>query len=100
MTGPVSAWRIREAGLGDVEALLRLFEACVGYSRERAHVEWKFFANPFGRPLLVVAEAEDGLVGLYALWPLQLRLGGELVLGAQSLDTMTHPGYLGQSMVP
>jgi len=67
------AWRIREARLEDVDALCRLFAVCVGYTRERDHVEWKFFKNPFGRPLLIVAESDDGVVGLYALWPLQLR---------------------------
>lgn len=94
------AWRLREARHDDVDGLRRLFEACVGYPRDRAHLEWKFFANPFGRPLMVVAESDEELVGLYALWPLDLRIGGEVVPGAQSLDTMTHPAYRGQGMFP
>jgi len=46
----------------------------------------------------VVAEDSGQMVGQYALMPTWLRLGSEVVLGAQSLDTMTHPDYRNQGM--
>jgi hypothetical protein len=46
----------------------------------------------------MVAEDSDKIVGQYALMPTWLRLGDEVVLGAQSLDTMTHPEYRNQGM--
>jgi hypothetical protein len=38
------------------------------------------------------------IVGQYVVMPTRLRVGGERVEGAQSLDTMVHPDYRGQGM--
>jgi hypothetical protein len=46
----------------------------------------------------MIAEDSDQIAGQYALMPTWLRLGNEVVLGAQSLDTMTHPDYRNQGM--
>lgn len=93
-------WTIREATKADLPALGVLFSESFGFGRDPEHAAWKFFDNPVGRPLLVVAESGERLVGQYALWPVALRVGGEVVLGAQSLDTMTHPEFRGQGMFP
>jgi GNAT superfamily N-acetyltransferase len=91
-------WSVREATRADLPALSVLFEESFGFRRDASHTEWKFFDNPVGQPLVMVAEAQGRLVGQYALWPVELRIGGEVVLGAQSLDTMTHPEFRGQGM--
>jgi GNAT superfamily N-acetyltransferase len=100
VTATAAPWVVREATRDDLPRLGRLFVESFGFERDLAHTAWKFFDNPVGRPLLVVAESDDRLVGQYALWPVELRIGGEVVLGAQSLDTMTHPDFRGQGMFP
>ncbi len=40
----------------------------------------------------------DRAAGFYTAWPVRLRLGKETVLGAQSMDTMTHPDYRGRGL--
>jgi len=66
--------------------------------RPREHFIWKFHKDPAGQGIIVVAEASEKIVGQYALMPTWLRLGNEVVVGAQSLDTMTRPDYRNQGM--
>ena len=91
-------WTVRLAQPSDARRIAELFETVFGLSRSVAHTTWKFDQNPAGPPVVVVAEDGDRIVGQYALWPTPLRLGGTSVLGAQSLETMTHPDYRGQGM--
>ncbi|MBC7603792.1 MAG: GNAT family N-acetyltransferase [Ramlibacter sp.] len=91
-------WSVREATANDDAGLGELFRVVFGFDRGDEHYHWKFRDNPAGPPIIALAEAEGKIVGQYALWPTQLRLGTELVSGAQSLDTMTHPDFRGQGM--
>lgn len=98
---PVDArpWTIREATIDDVPAINELFYAVFGLHRDDAGMRWKFFQNPSGPALLMVAEDHGRLVGNYALWPVPIRLGPEVVRGAQSIDTMTHADYRRQGIL-
>lgn len=91
-------WGIREATTADVPAMNALFKEVFGTHRPLEHDQWKYAENPFGPPLVVLAENGNRVIGQYALWPTPLRLGSKVYLGAQSLDTMTHPDYQGQGM--
>lgn len=94
----VRTWTVREANRDDDAGLAELFRAAFQFERGDEHYRWKFIDNPDGPPVIAVAEDAGRLVGQYALWPTQLRLGSVVVLGAQSLDTMTHPDYRGQGI--
>lgn len=98
MNRDTPTWTTRESRPEDAEGLQALFKEVFGYDRGEQHNAWKFDHNPAGPPIVAVAEDGDLIVGQYALWPMRLRLGTEVVLGAQSLDTMTHPRYRGQGM--
>jgi N-acetylglutamate synthase-like GNAT family acetyltransferase len=63
-----------------------------------SHDVWKFRDNPAGPGIVVVAVDAGRIVGQYALLPTRLRLGDEVVLGAESVDTMIHPDYRNQGM--
>jgi len=95
---PIGTWTVREANRADDVRLAKLFRVVFQFDRGEAHYQWKFHDNPDGSPVIAVAEDAGQLVGQYALWPTRLRLGSTAVLGAQSLDTMTHPDYRGQGM--
>lgn len=94
----IRTWTVREANQDDNLGLAKLFRIVFHFERGEAHYHWKFLDNPDGPPVIAVAEDEGQLVGQYELWPTRLRIGSNVVLGAQSLDTMTHPDYRGQGM--
>jgi GNAT superfamily N-acetyltransferase len=98
MADRARTWQTRPGTPGDTGALQELFTTVFGVDRGALHHRWKFEDNPAGPQVLAVAEDEGRLVGQYALWPMRLRLGDEVVQAAQSLDTMTHPDYRGQGM--
>lgn len=92
------AWTSRPATADDHGAVRTLFADVFGYQRKAAHDRWLSFDGPDGPIIATVAEDAGSIVGYYALLPTALRLGKEVVAGAQSLDTMTHPDYRGQGM--
>lgn len=93
-----SRWTVRESAPEDFADISELFTIVFGLSRPLAHSFWKFRDNPAGPSIGVVAVDSGRIVGQYALMPTRLRLGADVVLGAQSLDTMTHPDYRKQGM--
>lgn len=90
-------WVIRASSSEDLKAIDELF-ATVFWYRPPGHSIWKFAENPAGSGIGMVAVDSGRIVGQYVLMPTKLRLGREVVLGAQSLDTMTHPDYRRQGM--
>lgn len=93
-----AAWTIREANRDDFEQLRVLFREVWGYSRPQGYDHWRYLTPPDGLCPIAVAEDGDRFAGAYMVWPVRLRIGGRVVLGAQSMDTMTHPDYQGQGV--
>jgi len=91
-------WEVRQALPEDSPQLTELFRVVFEFARSASHDRWKFDDNPYGPPVIAVADDHGTLVGQYALWPMALRLGQQVTPCAQSLDTMTHPDYRGQGM--
>ncbi len=98
MSAEHTAWTIWEGRPEDSHALRELFQECFGYDRGEHHDQWKFADNPAGAPAFMVAEDAGRIVGSNLQWPTPIRIGAEVILGAQSIDTMTHPDYRGQGM--
>lgn len=92
------SWQTRPVSKNDIDGIRTLFAAAFGHQRPLRHDAWKFFEAPSGPIIGVVATEGSRIVGFYALLPSPLRTGAEVILGAQSLDTMTHPGFRGQGM--
>lgn len=92
------AWLVRQATPADDAQLQDLYRSVSGRDRALAQFKWQYRDNPDGEAVVAVADVAGRIVGQYALSPTMLRLGPDLVLGAQSFDTMTHPDYRGQGM--
>lgn len=56
---------------------------------------WKHEQNPFGRSLLLVAEADGRLAGFVALMRWRLNFGGEVQQTIRGVDIAVHPGAQG-----
>ena len=86
-------WTIREATESDLELIRALYLDVWGYNRPLHYDQWRFFGSPDGICPMTLAVDGDRLAGAYSLWPVRIKVGDDSVLGAQSMDTMTHPDY-------
>jgi hypothetical protein len=92
------SWSSKPAQPSDLDAIRALHAQVFGGARPVEHDLWKFVENPAGPSIVMLAEHNGEIVGQYALLPARLRLGNEVVLGAQSLDTMVRSDFRGQGM--
>jgi GNAT superfamily N-acetyltransferase len=93
---------IRPFAEQDTAAVLSLLEASLGGGpagqRSPAFFRWKHLENPFGRSYMLVAEADDRIVGFRSFMRWRFDLGGEPVRAVRAVDTATHPEYQGRGI--
>lgn len=81
----------------DLPAVLDLLRAGLGETallkRTPELFRWKHIDNPFGRSVLLVAEADETIVGLRAFMRWQLDHEGGTIRCGRAVDTATHPAY-------
>ncbi len=82
----------------DLPAVLELLRASLGESpllkRTPELFRWKHIENPFGRSVMLVAEADETIVGLRAFMRWQLDYDGDTIRCGRAVDTATHPNYM------
>jgi GNAT superfamily N-acetyltransferase len=82
----------------DLTGVLKVMAAALGeppgLGRTPDLFEWKHLRNPFGRSIMLVAEADDQVVGFRAFmrWKLTTRDGGALSC-VRAVDTATDPAF-------
>ena len=82
----------------DLPAVLETMRLALGETailkRTRDLFVWKHFLNPFGRSIMLVADAGGVIAGLRAFmrWKL-VTSGGETLRCVRAVDTATHPGF-------
>jgi GNAT superfamily N-acetyltransferase len=59
---------------------------------------WKHAQSPFGPSYMLVAEADDRIVGLRAFMRWRFRAGDQLLRAVRAVDTATHPEYQGRGI--
>lgn len=91
-------WQIREVTAQDLPVIRELYAAVRGGSRPASYDQWRYFSSPDGIIPAALAMDGDRAAGFYTVWPVRLRIGSDVVLGGQSMDTMTHPAYQGQGV--
>lgn len=93
-------WTLRGLRLADGPAILKLSQNVFGSSPTLAQWHWQFADNPFGAPIVVVAEADGGvLVGHFALVPLPYLRDGRRCRAALSVQSMVHPAFQRRGML-
>lgn len=90
-------WQPVLARRSHLPAIRALYEVVWEREVSEAFLKWKLFDGPCGS-LASVAMVGEACVGLYAVIPTPLKLDGVREMGAQSVDTMTHPDYRRQNM--
>lgn len=92
---------IRPATPQDVPALVALLQASLGETmlkKTTAIWAYKHEANPFGRSLVLVAEAQGQLLGVRAFMKWRWQKGTTEVQAYRAVDTATHPAHQGQGL--
>ena len=96
--GTAPRWVPRLATRADLPAIHDLYRTVWGVGRSAEHLAWKLFDAPFDPIPPVLAMDGERCAGVYAVISTPLILDGAKVMGAQSVDTMTHPDYRRQNM--
>lgn len=92
------AYEVREFRDSDLGEVLDVMRASLGESdvnqRTEALFRWKHFDNPFGRSIILVADAGGRIAGLRAFMRWELRdPKGAVVRAVRPVDTATHPDF-------
>jgi GNAT superfamily N-acetyltransferase len=59
---------------------------------------WKHVENPFGRSMMLVAEADGRIVGLRAFMRWRFLSGSRVLSAVRAVDTATHPDHQGRGI--
>jgi predicted N-acetyltransferase YhbS len=86
----------------DESEVLALLDAALGAgpagARPVAFFRWKHFENPFGPSFMLVAEADEQVVGLRAFMRWEFVAEGRRFRAVRAVDTATHPDYQGRGI--
>jgi GNAT superfamily N-acetyltransferase len=98
MTGTVAEpIRIRPYEDPDEPAILELLRGTLGSGpggwRSPELFRWKHRRNPFGRSFMLVAEADERIVGLRAFMRWRFVANDREVRAVRAVDTATHPDF-------
>lgn len=86
----------------DEPRVLELLDAALGGgpagARSPDFFRWKHLQNPFGRSFMLIAEADDRIVGLRAFLRWRFAAGDRSLHAVRAVDTATHPEYQGRGI--
>jgi GNAT superfamily N-acetyltransferase len=93
---------VRRYAPDDLPQVLDLLDQSLGGGpagrRPPEFFRWKHLDNPFGSSFLLLAHAEERLVGLRAFMRWRFVAGGRPVRAARAVDTATHPEFQGRGV--
>lgn len=75
-----------------------LYELCFNLSTSIEAIEWRYLNNPMNDLFVCMAFEENKLVANYSVSPTLLTYDGEDIPAVLSLNTMTHPDYIGKGL--
>jgi hypothetical protein len=84
----------------DLHSFRRCFQTN-GSPRTDAGLAWQFYDPPVGRIYVDLAAIPDGsgeLAGIYASFPVWMKVGDERVVAIQSIDTLTDVRFRGKGL--
>lgn len=93
---------IRPYEAQDQDRVLDLLSRALGGGpageRPAEFFRWKHLDNPFGRSFMILAEADDRVVGLRAFMRWRFLLRGRAVDAVRAVDTATDPDFQGRGI--
>ena len=89
---------IRNYSSGDEQKILELFSLVFKKEMSLDYWKWRFLDNPERMTMIKLMWDGDLLAGHYALSPMRLLIGDDVVLSGLSMTTMIHPKYFGKGI--
>lgn len=90
--------KIRPYQSGDEKQILPLFKEVFAKDREESHWRWQFLENPASKPIIILAEDTERIVGQCTLLPTKMIAQNQEMLAGQSIDTMLSKSHRGQGL--
>ena len=75
-----------------------LYMLCFNQPMDKEEVIWRYFKSPYNDVVACFVIDEGKLVANYSVSPSYLYKNGQVIKAAQSLNTMTHPNYMGKGL--
>ncbi|MBR2737930.1 MAG: GNAT family N-acetyltransferase [Lachnospiraceae bacterium] len=75
-----------------------LYTLCFGVEMNDAEVRWRYLESPYEGLFSCIAVDRGRLIANYSASPIALSYHGEPLKAALSLNTMTHPDYIGKGL--
>jgi GNAT superfamily N-acetyltransferase len=95
-------YELRAYGDADEQETLALLAASLGAGptgeRSKQFFRWKHLDNPFGRSHMLIATADDRIVGFRSFMRWGFRAGDSDVNAVRAVDTATHPDHQGRGI--
>jgi len=88
-----------EAAEADLVAFRECFERN-GTIRRLDTLRWQYFENPTGELFVDLAVSDDRIAAIYAVQPAFVRVRGDRMLAAQSVDTLVDSEFRGRGLFP
>ncbi len=88
----------RESFKNYMKEFADLYTLCFNVPMTQKEVEWRYLDNPNKDILSCIALDKGKLVANYSTSPIRLIKKGKVIKAALSLNTMTHPDYIGQGL--
>jgi hypothetical protein len=84
---------VRPPTPADLPAIDELYRSVKGRGRPESVTRHRFFDTPWGDSHSHIALDGDRCIAVFLVWPVAIRVGDEVVAGAQGTDAATHPDY-------
>jgi len=92
-------YTVRPYEPGDREGFLSLFSLVMDEPADEGWFDWKYAENPYTDQVpMIVATADDELVGARPLFALPVSVGGDREIGLQAGDLVVHPDHRRQGL--
>lgn len=81
-----------------IPKLVKLYNECFTGRVDEEYFRWRYLKNPIGDILVCVAIDNGNIIANYAVSPCKISYKNRIVKAALSLNTMTHPNYMGKGI--
>ena len=88
----------KELFRGYIEEYCQMYNMCFRQNMTLKEATWRYLEHPKDDLLAYFALDQGKLVASYSASPMELLVDGSVVNVIQSLNTMTHPDYIGQGL--
>jgi len=77
----------------DEEGLSRLFWDVLKNKKDSKYWHWKYYQNPAGEHMMIVALDKDKIIGVTGTIPEKIKVGSRVLLSSQPVDVVILPEY-------